>query len=135
MQKKDEKEQNPFRTNTPLEYIGMGFFLMLIGGAFFAAVVSRGESLTDFFDEFVVLIWGSYLLVAPFILFGLIRLFGSFGERHIYSANVTLSSVALAHWTVALVFPQSVSIWLRAIAFLFISLIVPFVAKLIKKRD
>lgn len=126
---------NQLAPKTPLEYIGAGFLMMIIGGLIFTGAQMHGKSFDELVDLFVKAMWLPYLyLSAGFILYGMIQLFGSFQENPIYSKHVSPGSVLLAHWACAIILPERTSMWIRILVFLVVSVSVHEAGRFIKNR-
>lgn len=92
MNKDNNKKNNPFKMETPLECIGFGFFIMLLlGGLWFFAIY--GKTVEEFAWS-MILVYG--LLGGPFILYGILSLLGAFDFFGI--KNVKMGCVTLAHY-------------------------------------
>lgn len=120
MKEQEDNKKNAFEMNTPLEYIGFGFVIVLIGGLFFSAYEFRSyETLDDWYLKFSEWALLPYVIFGgPFIVYGFIKLWDSFAETP-WTKNLTVTAVGLAHW-VAVPICINFSFWYSALAFIVI---------------
>lgn len=92
MNQENDKNKKGFSVNTPLEYIGAGFFFMLIVSIFFSIGMQTG------YDGFQECMLGTYLILSgPFIIYGISKLLAESGSE--IFKYVSIGSSAIAHYS------------------------------------
>lgn len=97
MKQEKEEEKSVLDINTPLECIGFGFLIMLLGGGFFTLLLHED------FEGFTQIIWGVYAIASgPHILVGIIGIISGLGFMNEFLKHIPKGAVVLSHYVAVL---------------------------------
>lgn len=118
MKTKGSEKKSTSSIQTPLEFIGFGFLIVLIGGLLFSAYYFRHyETLDDWYQKFSELTLIPYVIIGgPFILYGIIKGLDAYSKMSL-TEYLTPTAVLFAHW-VAIPICIKFSLWYSLLAFI-----------------